>query len=245
MAARFQLLTSAFALVIALGVSDAAAQAQGEDEGAGPSVASASGVDLAVDSGSPAELDELPADLSPDAGGLVPDLSEPSSAPVGVAGRPLEGRFVQMLQEAEKVQAKIEGLAGEVTQMLREARNASDVVQQMCLDDKLNQIDVAGQSTESNVNSMRAAAEAGDVTEVQRAFSVVQALAESTASLSGEANQCIGEQKKFVGGASLNVTVDPAIPRGDTTGGGLAVPPTAVPNTVEIQEPPLPVSPVM
>jgi hypothetical protein len=150
-----------------------------------------------------------------------------------------------MLREAESIQKKIDGVAESVSQMLREARNASDVVQQMCLDDKLNQIDVAGSTAETSVASMKAGSAAGDAGEVQRGYAVMQALGESANLLSGEANQCIGEQKKFAGGASLNVTVDPEIPRNDTTGGEVAGTPNSVPNTVDIQPPPPSVSPVM
>lgn len=168
-------------------------------------------------------------------------LEVPGPGEPGQKDLPIE----QMLAEAESIQVTIEGAAQAISQMLREARQTDDVVHQLCLDDKLNQIDVASQSATDSLAAMKAAADAREAIQMRRGYFVMLALAETAATLSAEANQCIGGDTGDVKGASLNVTMDPEIPRGETTGVSQLGSGTVVPNTATIQDPPQSASPVM
>jgi hypothetical protein len=141
----------------------------------------------------------------------------------------------EMLTRAKAAMSSIESAAAVISRMLRDARNEKDVVKVLCLDDKLNQIDVAKRSVSERVEAMGAALSSGNADRVEFDFAVVGALEERANSLSAEANQCIGEEKGFVGGAKLEVKVDPDIPVQDTS-----TPPT----TVIVSTPPTAASPV-
>ncbi len=199
------------------------------------------------------------AQVGSEAGQETSELEEDDRAgaegPSAPAPRDVDGdadlTYEQMLAEAQEIQAMIEQSSRAIGRMLRDARSASDVVQQLCLDDKLNQIDVAGQSAADRVLGMAGAAQAGDPVQLRREYSVMQALAESAEILAAEANLCIGEEKGSIGGASLNVTADPEIPREASTAGADGASVMSPPNTMAVQprppivDPPIPSSPVM
>lgn len=153
--------------------------------------------------------------------GVVAAQGEATEAPSGGAS---EGTAEspqltaeQMATKARSVMAVIDASAQNISRMLSEARAAKDVVKALCLDDKLSQFDVAKRSAADRVESLESAAKAGNADRVEHDFAVIGALEERTNALSAEANQCIGEEKGYVGGSSLKVVVDPTIPQSDTT----------------------------
>ncbi len=149
----------------------------------------------------------------------------PPAAEVSVAG---------MLAKGKSVLAALDASSQSISRMLRDARAAKDVVKALCLDDKLSQVDVAKRSAADRVESLDAAATAGNVERAQHDFAVIGALEERANALSSEADQCIGEEKGYVGGASLKVTFDPTIPQSDTS---------APPAFVVVVQPPQTASP--
>lgn|GEM_PF-454150 len=151
-----------------------------------------------------------------------------------------------MLARARQLQVSIAQVADNLSAGLREARQNKDVVREVCLDDKLNQADVASETAQDRVSSMVAAIATGDLATVQRDFVVVSALSDSAQSLAAGGDRCLGEEQSLpkVLGQPLEVTFDPGIPTQETTGGALEIPPFVLPPTVTIQ-PQLPVSRVM
>jgi hypothetical protein len=95
---------------------------------------------------------------------------------------------------------------------LEHARAARDVVKVLCLNDKLNQIDVAVRSAADHVSSLELAAGRKDLDRSRHDYAVVQVLRDRVKGLVIEANQCIGEETGFVGESTVRVEIDPTIP---------------------------------
>lgn len=142
----------------------------------------------------------------------------------------------QILADAQGSLDKMEAAADNVGRMLRQARVSKDVVKTLCLDDKLNQMNVAARSAADRVASIEAAAKAGNRERVAHDNAVLEALAARGSALSAEANQCIGEESGVLGATVLELTIDPAIPKEDT-----AIPATPV----IISSPPVAASPTI
>jgi len=142
-----------------------------------------------------------------------------------------------MLDQANAIVAGAERASQTIGQNLREARRQNDVVKSLCLDDKLSQLEVAKLTASERVASLQGSVGSGNTEAVDHDFSVVSALGVRISALSGEANQCIGEEKAAVGqGASLQVVFAPAIPKEDTS---------SLPSSPNISTPPVAASPVI
>lgn len=141
-----------------------------------------------------------------------------------------------LLAQAKGSMAHIDSAAAVISRMLRDARHDKDVVKVMCLDDKLNQIDVAKRTVGERVDAMELALSAGTTDTFDFEMAVISALEERANTLSAEAQQCIGEEKGFVGGSKLEYKqVDPNIPQQDVS---------ASPSSPVVSAPPTAASPV-
>jgi hypothetical protein len=118
----------------------------------------------------------------------------------------------QMKTEAEKYLPGMEQGASFVRKQLSEAREARDVVKVLCLNDKLNQIDVAIRSARDRMPNLRSASDRNDSDRARHEFTVIQVLRDRVRALVAEANQCIGEETGFVGDTEITVDIDPTIP---------------------------------
>ena len=121
----------------------------------------------------------------------------------------------QMLAEAERHLPEMERAATVVRRQLEQAREARDVVKVLCLNDKLNQIDVAVRSARDRLTSLRGAVGRKDQDRSKHEFTVIQVLRDRVRALLAEANQCIGEETGFVGDSRVTVDIDPGIPPED------------------------------
>lgn len=124
----------------------------------------------------------------------------------------------QMLAEGERHVPEMERGATVVRRQLEQAREARDVVKVLCLNDKLNQIDVAVRSARDRLTSLRAAVGRKDQDRSKHEFTVIQVLRDRVRALLAEANQCIGEETGFVGDSRVTVDIDPGIPTEDPSG---------------------------
>ncbi len=118
----------------------------------------------------------------------------------------------EMQTKAEGYLPEMERGASGVRRQLSAAREAHDVVKVLCLNDKLNQIDVAIRSAQERMQNLRAAVKSNDSDVSRHEFTVVQVLRDRVRSLIAEANQCIGEEVGFVGETEIVVDIDPTIP---------------------------------
>jgi hypothetical protein len=134
------------------------------------------------------------------------------------------------LGQSESFVARMDGSRTTVRQALEKARLQRDVVKTLCLNDKLNQLDVALRSARERHQSLQAAVQRSDADLAQHEFTIMSVLRQRAEQLSAEANQCIGQEASFVGESALSSTIEP----------GIAPDPTSFndPNTGVIVEPP-------
>lgn len=118
----------------------------------------------------------------------------------------------QMQKQANGYLPEMEQGAGFVRKQLAEARQARDVVKVLCLNDKLNQVDVAIRSARDRMPNLKVAVDRKDDDQARHEFTVIQVLRDRVRSLVAEANQCIGEETGFVGESEVTVDIDPTIP---------------------------------
>jgi hypothetical protein len=142
----------------------------------------------------------------------------------------------EMQSKADQYLPSMDQGASGVRRQLQQARTARDVVKVLCLNDKLNQIDVAIRSARDRAGSLKIAAQQKDQDRVKHEYVVIQVLHDRVQTLVAEANQCIGEETGFVGESRVTVDIDPNIPDTD---------PSEFPNDTIVSQPPVLSSPTM
>lgn len=113
----------------------------------------------------------------------------------------------QMLENAKGFLPAMDRGATTVRRQLALAREQKDVVKALCLNDKLNQIDLAIRTAQDRVTGLEAAVSANDVERSRHQYTVVLVLRDRVTTLVSEANQCIGEETGFVGESNVTVEV--------------------------------------
>lgn len=103
------------------------------------------------------------------------------------------------------------------------------MVKTLCLNDKLNQLDVAIRSARERKQALDAAASRNDADLSSHEFTIISVLRQRGDQLTAEANQCIGQEAGFVGESAVTAQIDPGLPA-DTdweqpVGGIIAQPP--------------------
>jgi hypothetical protein len=148
----------------------------------------------------------------------------------------------QMVAASRALLPAMDRSALTIRRQLTMAREQKDVVKALCLNDKLNQVDLAIRTAGDRVGGLEAAASANDVERSRHQYTVVLVLNDRVTALVSEANQCIGEETGFVGESAVTVEVE-GVPDVDPS-----EPPTAPVTTqppVVSQEPPTTASPTM
>lgn len=130
----------------------------------------------------------------------------PSADSREVAGTPQ-----QLLAEAKAFAPAMDRTASVVRRQLAEARENRDVVRVLCLNDKLNQIDLAIRTANDRIEALNAAVTENDAVRAKHEYTVAQVLKERVTTLGGEANACIGEQSGFVDESKVKVDIDPNV----------------------------------
>lgn len=130
------------------------------------------------------------------------------------------GQDVALSPEAMAANAKgflpeMDRGAAVVRRQLGEARERRDVVRVLCLNDKLNQIDLASRTASDRIEALNSAAQQKDLDRTKHEYTVASVLRDRVRTLVSEANQCIGEQTGFVGESAVTVDIDPNIPDTD------------------------------
>jgi hypothetical protein len=120
------------------------------------------------------------------------------------------------VSRAKELLAGIERAAQSIQRQLQTARKDRDVVRVLCLNDKLNQVDVALRSAQDRISALDAAAQRQDTDRSRHEYTVLWVLAERVRVLVGESNQCIGEETGYIGDAEVSVSIDPNLPDGET-----------------------------
>ena len=152
----------------------------------------------------------------------------PSEASGGVS-RQVNLTPAEQLQQSDGFLARMEGARSTVRRQLEQARAQRDVVKTLCLNDKLNQIDVAIRSARERRQALELAANRKDADLSNHEFTILTVLRQRVDQLTAEANQCIGQEAGFVGESAVTTTIDPNLPQED---------PSEYPDTDVIVEPP-------
>jgi len=114
----------------------------------------------------------------------------------------------QMAAAAKALLPTMDKTALVIRRELTMAREQKDVVKSLCLNDKLNQVDLAIRTATDRVAGLDAAAAANDAERARHQYTVVMVLNERVNTLVSEANQCIGEETGFVGESAVTVEVE-------------------------------------
>ena len=123
----------------------------------------------------------------------------------------------QMRTQAQTFLPQMEQATQTVRRQLEQSRESRDVVKVLCLNDKLNQIDVAIRAARDRVPVLAAALDKNDAENSRHEFAVLQVLRDRVRTLVQESNQCIGEEAGFVGESKVIVSIEPGSPSNDST----------------------------
>jgi hypothetical protein len=167
--------------------------------------------------------------------GVASAQDAPASPPPASASAPApapepELSPQQMLTQARAALPAMDRAAVGVRRQLQLAREEKDVVKSLCLNDKLNQIDLATRTATDRVSGLEAGVAANDTERVKHQYTVILVLKERVTTLVSESNQCIGEDVGFVGESNVTMEIDGDIPEVD---------PTSFPNDPVISQPPV------
>lgn len=160
--------------------------------------------------------------------------AEPTGA--GPASGSAQGQGTGLLGQAEGILAGMDRGSATIRRQLADARERRDTVRMLCLDDKLNQIDLAIRTANDRRDALKASVTENDQDQAEHEFTVLQVLGERASALVGEANQCIGEEAGFAGEGRRTMVVDPSLPD---------VNPSVLPEDELLSEPPILSSPIL
>lgn len=117
----------------------------------------------------------------------------------------------EQLVQTEGFISRMSGTRENMRQALEKARLQRDVVKTLCLNDKMNQTDVAIRSARERRESLAAAVQRADGDLSNHEFTILGVLRQRVDQLGAEANQCIGQEAGFVGESAVSFTVDPGM----------------------------------
>jgi hypothetical protein len=144
------------------------------------------------------------------------DAPPPPDASAGLS-RQVNLSPAEQVAQSDTSISRMEGARTSVRRQLETARSQRDVVKTLCLNDKLNQIDVAIRSARERKQSLELAANRRDADLANHEFTILTVLRQRTEQLTAEANQCIGQEAGFVGDSAVTSEIDPNLPEDDPT----------------------------
>jgi hypothetical protein len=121
------------------------------------------------------------------------------------------------VKQADSFVGRIAVTGSSVRRMLEQARAQRDVVKTLCLNDKVNQIDVAQRSAEDRRTALGAAASRNDPDLANHEFTILTVLRQRVEQLGAESNQCVGEELTLIGESKVTTTIDPNLPTDDSS----------------------------
>ena len=137
----------------------------------------------------------------------APDPAE-GSAETSAAPRAADMTLEQQQQQVTAYLSEMESVRSRVRRELERARRERDVVKTLCLNDKLNQVDVALRSAGERKRAHELAAKRGDSDLANHEFTILTVLHQRVLQLDTEANQCIGKEVSFIGETSVKHSLD-------------------------------------
>ncbi len=135
----------------------------------------------------------------------------------------------EMLGQTESYLSRMDAARLAIRRMLETARAQRDVVKTLCLNDKLNQIDVALRSARERRQALEIAVNRRDADLANHELTILNVLHQRTDQLTAEANLCVGKELEDIGTSAVTSSVDPDLPQED---------PSEYPSTEVIVDPP-------
>lgn len=123
----------------------------------------------------------------------------------------------EQLDQANAFVAAMERIRETVRRELEDARNKKDVVKTLCLDDKLNQLDVALRKVQDRTKALQAAVDRGDSELSGHEYTIVAVLHQRALQLDAEARQCIGKEIVSVGESDTKLEIEGDLPGEEQT----------------------------
>lgn len=160
---------------------------------------------------------------------LPPAAPPPPDASAGLS-RQVVISPQEQLMESEQYLGRMETARTTIRRMLETARAQRDVVKTLCLNDKLNQMDVALRSARERRQALELAVSRNDADLANHEFTILNVLRQRTDQLTAEANLCIGKEAEYIGDSAVSGSIDPGLPEED---------PSEYPNEPVIVEPPV------
>jgi hypothetical protein len=128
------------------------------------------------------------------------------------SSREVEVPPAQQLAIAKQYLARMAQAQATCRTQLEQARSARDVVKALCLNDKLNQMDVASRSAQDRSSALSSAVQGNDSDRSRHEFMILGVLKDRVDQLGKEANQCIGDEAGYIGESQVTLQIDPNIP---------------------------------
>lgn len=126
--------------------------------------------------------------------------------------RPVTVSLQDQLTESDNIIGRMEMARGGIRRQLETARAQRDVVKTLCLNDKLNQLDVTKRTAQERASSLKSAAQRNDPELANHEYTILKVLQQRSEQLTQEANSCVGEQEAFVGASRVTQILDPNLP---------------------------------
>jgi len=136
----------------------------------------------------------------------------------------------EQLEQAHGFVASMDHVRESVRRDLEEARSKGDVVKKLCLDDKLNQLDIALRKAGEREKALENAVRINDTELSNHEFTILSVLNQRATALDAEAKLCIGKEVVAVGDSSTQMDIEVAMPDEAQT--------TAFPTPPLVTEPP-------
>jgi hypothetical protein len=136
------------------------------------------------------------------------------------------------VRKAYEALAQMESLRATIQREKTNAEKKKDTVKQLCLDDKLNQLNKSIDTAKTVKEELEAALAATppDTDLAESSAQIISALASGTKSIQDSANKCIGKESSQLGESSTSMTVSTTMPSSEEIGS------TEVP---ELRQPPV------
>jgi hypothetical protein len=126
--------------------------------------------------------------------------------------RPVNLSPADQVREADTILQRMDMARSGIRRQLETARAQRDVVKTLCLNDKLNQVDVAKRSAQERASALKSAVQRNDADLGNHEFTILKVLQQRSEQLTAEANSCVGQEEAFVGVSKVTQTVDQNLP---------------------------------
>jgi hypothetical protein len=141
-------------------------------------------------------------------------------APVETTGgRQVRLSPTEQLDQARGFVGAMERIRDGIRRELEEARTKGDVVKKLCLDDKLNQLDIALRKASEREKALENAVKVNDSELSNHEFTILSVLNQRANSLDAEAKLCIGKEVVSVGDSATQMNIEGTLPGEEQTVG--------------------------